>query len=503
MRIAWLLLILAPASLWAAEEFPILTPKPGPAPVIRGPAVYGARPGRPFIYRIPTTGERPIRFSAQGLPASIRLDSGKGILTGTTPPAPGEYTVKLLAENRHGKASRSFRLIVGDKLALTPPMGWNHWYTHYDRITDQLFRQAADAMESSGMADFGYSFVSIDDCWMTRPESPDPKLNLPPRDASGAIRPNAYFPDMKALTDYIHSKGLKAGIYTSPGPLTCARYCGSYRHEEIDAKTFAAWGFDLLKYDLCSYRRVTNPQTVEDHRKPYELMGKILRNLDRDIQFNLCQYGLAEVWKWAPEVDGHSWRTTGDLGLEKDTRLPGFYSIGFRNAALWEYAKPGHWNDPDYILIGVIGNARDQKAPPRRTTLTAHEQYSYMSMWSLMAAPLFYSGDMSHLDEFTLNVLCNGEVIDVNQDPLGKQARIVRKTEDEFVLAKPLEDGGVAVGLFNLSDQPRRIAASWQDLGIQGRKTVRDVWRQRDIGQANGEVAAEVARHGVAFLRLR
>jgi alpha-galactosidase len=491
-----------PASVGQAAEFPILTPKPGPQPAIRGPRVYGVRPGRPVIYRIPCTGERPIRFAADGLPSSIQLDAEKGVLRGAAPSQRGEYVITFHAVNRHGKSKRQWKLMVGDQIALTPPMGWNHWYTYYHRISDELFRQAADAMVSCGMADFGYAYVSIDDCWMTRADSPDPQLNLPPRDAAGAIRPNANFPDMMALTAYIHEKGLKAGIYTSPGPLTCARYCGSYQHEEIDARTFAAWGFDLLKYDLCSYRRIANPKTVEDHRKPYELMGRILRGLDRDIHFNLCQYGLAEVWKWAPEVGGNSWRTTGDLGLEKDTRLPGFYSIGFKNAALWEYAGPGHWNDPDYILIGVIGNARDQKAPPQPTKLTADEQYSYMSMWSLMAAPLFYSGDMSRLDAFTLNVLCNGEVIDVNQDPLGKQARIVRKTEDEFILAKPLEDGSLAVGLFNISEQPRTVRVSWAELHLKGRKRVRDVWRQKDIASVTGEVSAQVPRHGVAFLRL-
>jgi alpha-galactosidase len=307
---------------------------------------------------------------------------------------------------------------------------------------------------------------------------------------------------MKALTAYIHAKGLKAGLYTSPGPLTCARFEGSYRHEEQDARTFAEWGFDFLKYDLCSYRSIDNRGTVEADRKPYELMGSLLGKLNRDVVFNLCQYGRSEVWKWGGEVGGNCWRTTGDLGLEKSTRLPGFYSIGLKNAAAWEYAGPGKWNDPDYILIGTVGNASNQSAPPVKATLTAEEQYSYMSMWALMAAPLFYSGDMGSLDEFTLNVLCNAEVIGVDQDALGKQARVVRRTEDEFVLAKPMADGSMAVGLFNLGDNQREVGVSWQDLGIEGRRRPRDVWRQKDAGAVVGEYQALVAPHGVALVRL-
>jgi alpha-galactosidase len=231
-------------------------------------------------------------------------------------------------------------------------------------------------------------------------------------------------------------------------------------------------------------------------------MGSILGKLDRDIVFNLCQYGMSDVWKWAPEVGGNCWRTTGDLGLEKDTKLPGFYSIGFKNAAQYEYAGPGHWNDPDYILIGSVGNARKQDAPPIPTSLTADEQYSYMSMWVMMAAPLFYSGDMGHLDEFTLNVLCNAEVIEVDQDALGKQARIVRKTADEFILAKKMADGSLALGLFNLTDADRKIEAAWQDLGLKGKQRVRDLWRQKDLAPADSTFATSISGHGVALVRL-
>jgi alpha-galactosidase len=307
---------------------------------------------------------------------------------------------------------------------------------------------------------------------------------------------------MRALTDYIHAKGLKAGVYTSPGPLTCAKFEGSYGHEEADARRFAEWGFDFLKYDWCSYRTIDKETTDAARQKPYAKMGAILKSLDRDIVFNLCQYGMNDVWKWGAAVSGNAWRTTGDLGLAKDSRLPGFYEIAFKNMQHAAYAGPGHWNDPDYILIGYIGNARKQSEPPRLAALTPDEQYSYLSLWSLMASPLFYSGEMGRLDDFTLNVLCNTEVIAVNQDALGKQGKVVRKTDDELVMAKPLEDGSLALGLFNLSESPRAIAASWAELGLKGTQKARDVWRQRDLARAAGKYEATVPRHGVAFVRL-
>ena len=231
-------------------------------------------------------------------------------------------------------------------------------------------------------------------------------------------------------------------------------------------------------------------------------MGAILKDLDRDIVLNLCQYGMGEVWKWGGEVGGHCWRTTGDLGRHKGSHLPGFYHIGLANAQHYEYAGPGRWNDPDYVLIGHVGSPFAKDDPPQPTSLTANEQYSYMSMWSLMASPLFFSGDMSHLDEFTLNVLCNAEVIEVDQDPLGKQARIVRQTEEELVLAKPMDDGSLALGLFNLGEGARPIEVSWRELEISGRRRIRDLWRQSDTGVVSGQYGAEVERHGVMFVRL-
>lgn len=484
------------------EEAVILTPQPPPAPRLNGPVVYGCRPGNPFIYRIPTTGERPIRFSAAGLPPTLKLDASSGIITGTAP-ARGTHLVTLRAQNPHGSASRTFRIVSGDTLALTPPMGWNHWYAHYNRITDAMTRQAADLMVKTGMADVGYAYVNLDDCWMNaKPDAkrkPDEGRIGPFRDPQGNVLPNRHFPDMRALTDYIHAHGLKAGIYSSPGPLTCAGYAGSYEHEEQDARQYAAWGFDFLKYDWCSYRQIAGEDRSRAAlMRPYQRMGDILRTLPRDLVYNLCQYGMGEVWEWGATVGAQCWRTADDLGGELNRIFP----VALRNAEHRAWSRPGSWNDPDYVQIGHVGEARTN-SEPRPCPLTAAEQYAFMSLWSLMASPLFFSGDMTRLDEFTLNVLCNPEVIAINQDPLGECARVVRLSPETFLMVKQLEDGSRAVGLCNQDEVPREVTASWADLGVTGKQRVRDVWRHRDLGEFDAQYAATVPRHGVVLVRLR
>ncbi|HTF42521.1 MAG TPA: putative Ig domain-containing protein [Terriglobales bacterium] len=477
------------------QEAVLLTPPAPREPRINGPKVYGVRPGSPFLYRIPCTGERPLHFRAEGLPKGLALDPQTGIITGKMTSA-GTNRVELFAKNASGEARREFRIKVGNKLALTPPMGWNSWYIYYDRVSEAAIRDAADQMIASGMADFGYQYVNSDDCWAVKPGPGDP-----PRAADGQLLPNKHFPDIKGMVGYIHAKGLKAGIYISPGPLTCAGYEGSWQHEAQDARTFADWGFDFLKYDWCTYGTKAGGTALEDLKKPYQQMWGELQKQNRDIVFNLCQYGMGDVWKWGGDV-GNCWRTTGDLGLEPNTNLPGFYSIGMSNASHWEYARPGAWNDPDYILIGWVGDANGMGVG-KKTTLAPNEQYSYMSMWALMTAPLIFSGDMTKLDAFTLNVLCNAEVIGVDQDPLGQQAKIQRKTPDEFVLVKELEDGSKAVGLFNLSLHPRKISISWKDLGITGHQNLRDLWRQKEIGSFDNTFEIEVPPHGVEMVCVR
>lgn len=442
-----------------------------------------------------------MKFTAEGLPEGLTLDSETGIITGRVTAA-GTHRVNLTARNTRGTSKRGLRIEVGPTLALTPPMGWNSWYIHYDRVTDRIMREAADQMIATGMADFGYQYVNIDDCWMVKVDSQDPEIGGKTRGDDGRILPNHRFPDMRGMTEYIHAKGLRAGLYTSPGPRTCGGFEGSFGNEALDARTFAEWGFDFLKYDWCSYTEKAGGNGLEQLKKPYQRMWAELAKQDRDIVHNLCQYGMGDVWNWGGEV-GHCWRTTGDLGLEKSGKLPGFYAIGLSNARHWEKAKPGQWNDPDYLLIGWVGEA-SKMGIGTKTTLTPNEQYSYMSMWALMAAPLVFSGDMARLDPFTLNVLCNHEIIDLDQDPLGRQARIHRQTEREFVLVKDLEDGSKAVGLFNLGELPSEMKVTWKEIGATGGpQGVRDVWRQKEIAIFASEFTASVPRHGVVVIRAR
>ncbi len=479
------------------EEAVILTPKPPATPRINGPKVYGVRPGSPFRFTIPATGDRPMEFGADGLPPGLTLDAAKGWITGVVRER-GEYVVMLRAKNARGSAEREFRIVAGDTLSLTPSMGWNSWYTHFLGVSDKIMREAAEAMVSSGMIRHGYEYVNIDDGWQVQPGATDPDLAGEPRGADGAIRPNRKFPDMKAMTDYIHSLGLKAGLYSSPGPRTCGGCAGSYEHEAQDARQYAAWGFDFLKYDWCSYEKIARDKSLPELKKPYRLMGAALRELDRDFIFNLCQYGMGDVWTWGAEVGGHSWRTAGDLGWAPNGLWGNIDRIGFSQDGLEKYAGPGHWNDPDYLLIGHIG----WKGRIRPTPLTPNEQYTHVSLWALLAAPLIFSGDMTKLDDFTLSLLTNDEVLDVNLDPLGRQARRVARDGGAEVWAKEMEDGSKAVGLFNRGELPRKVTARWPDLGLEGDKVVRDLWRQKDVGTFGEAFEATVARHGAVLVRI-
>jgi len=286
------LFLLASVGATGQVAFEIRTPVPAPSPRINGPKIFGVRPGHPFLYRIPCTGVRPLRFTVRNLPSGLRLDRSSGIISGKTPKA-GTYRLTVRAANSAGSVERSFTIVAGDTIGLTPQMGWNDWYSYYSRITQADVHSAADALVSSGMADYGYQFVDIDDAWARRLKTTDPQLDGNTRDAEGNIRPNDRFPDMAALTSYIHSLGLKAGIYTSPGPSTCAGFEGSYQHEADDARKFARWGFDLLKYDYCSYRSVSPDLSPAGLKKPYGMMGDLLKGLDRDVIYNLCEYGKA------------------------------------------------------------------------------------------------------------------------------------------------------------------------------------------------------------------
>ncbi len=488
-------------SAGANEPAVILTPGPSPAPRINGPRVFGVRPGSPFLYRIPATGERPLAFSADNLPPGLSLDPATGFVTGALKER-GTFAVTLKAANRLGAASRDFRIVCGDTLALTPHLGWNSWYVWENHVTDAIMRAAADAMVENGMADHGFMYVNIDDCWAVKPGSADPTLQGEPRDKSGRVNSNPRFPDMRALTDYIHAKGLKAGIYTSPGPLTCAGHTGAWEHEAKDVERFVEWGFDFLKYDWCSYDRIAKDKSLEELQKPYRLVSGILAKQPRDVVLNLCQYGMGDVWNWGKEVGGNSWRTAGDLGGSFEKIGEALFRDGFdlyAEKSLERFGGPGGWNDPDYLLIGYLSNWKGETVP---SPLTPNEQYSHVSLWCLVAAPLILSGDITRLDAFTLSLLTNDEVLDVDQDPLGHPGQRAAKTGSLEVWRRPLEDGSLAVGLFNRGEGLKVVEAKWEDLGLRGPQKVRDLWRQQDIGIVDGKFEAAVGRHGVVLVRM-
>ena len=356
-------------------------------------------------------------------------------------------------------------------LAKTPPMGWNSWNKFKSEVSDKLVRETADAMASNGMKAAGYIYVNIDDTWEGT------------RDAAGYIRPNDKFPDMKALADYVHSKGLKLGIYSSPGPKTCAGYEGSFGHEEQDAKTYASWGIDYLKYDWCSASQV-----YDYHSMPavYAKMGDALFHSGRPILFSLCQYGVLKVWMWGRNVDGNAWRTTGDI----NDSWQSMSHIGFDlQLDLYPYAGPGHWNDPDMLEVGNGG-------------MTDTEYRTHMSLWCLLAAPLLAGNDLRNVPPNVMEILANKEVLAVDQDPLGKQAKRVSKDGDLEVWARPLEGGAYAVGLFNRGPNDAKVTAKWSDIAVSGTVRVRDLWAHADRGTASDLFAADVPSHGVVMVRL-
>ena len=459
----------------------VLTPPSPATPAIHGAKIFGVRPGSPFLFTVAATGDLPISYSARHLPRGLRLDSATGRITGSLD-KPGTYLVTLRVKNSQGSASRPFKIVCGDTLALTPPLGWNSWNCFASAVSDGDVRAAADAMVSSGLIRHGWTYINIDDTWEAD------------RDSEGKILSNKKFPDMKALADYVHAKGLKIGIYSSPGPKTCAGYTASYQHEGDDARRYAEWGFDYLKYDWCSYGHIAPHPDHDELMKPYQLMHGELVKVQRDIVFSLCQYGMGNVWEWGAQVGGNCWRTTGDI---VDT-WGSMSANGFHSAGIEKYAGPGHWNDPDMLVVGQVG----WSANVRPTRLTPNEQYTHISLWCLLDSPLLIGCDMTKLDPFTLNLLTNDEVLDVNQDPLGQQASRVVQNGFLEIWAKDLEDGSKVVGLFNRGPSDADVTVKWSDLGISGSRMVRDLWRQKDLGKSDGEFTSHVTRHGVTLIKV-
>jgi alpha-galactosidase len=356
-------------------------------------------------------------------------------------------------------------------LAATPPMGWNSWNHFACKVSDAVVRASADAIVANGMKDAGYIYVNIDDCWQGE------------RDAQGVIHPNSKFPDMKALGDYIHSKGLKFGIYSSPGPKTCGGYASSYKHEEQDAAQYAAWGVDYLKYDWCSAAGVYKPAQMQD---VYKKMHDALVKTGRPIVFSLCQYGLRQVWKWGASIGGNSWRTTDDITDDYDH----MYFNARSEVGIEQYAGPGHWNDPDML---EVGNGH----------MNHNEYVTHMSLWCMLASPLLAGNDLARMKPDTLAILTNREVIAIDQDRKGIEARPVWQVGPLEVWAKELADGSTAALLMNRGEDTESVKLDFKDAGVFGSKKVRDLWAHKDLGEFTDSFAAEVPRHGAVLVTLK
>ena len=559
----------------------IRTPPTPSTPHINGPRVYGARPGHPFLYHLPVSGQRPITITARDLPAGLTLDPATGDIAGAVA-TPGEYAVEFTARNGIGWDKAGLRIVIGPAICLTPPLGWNSWNCFGPEIDAKKIMAAANAMAGSGLIDHGWTYINLDDGWEGE------------RDAAGKIQPHAKMLDMTVLADYVHGKGLKIGIYSSPGSLTCAGYAGSYLHENQDAATYAAWGMDYLKYDWCSYQHIQAPiraiqwaslltlekageaktlvmesvmldlfrnrrdpadlaqsaayrevaikfaafypeQTIasiaakytgssgeqilarikvvrsrigelraeaqkadparfaaiEDEilKEPFRLMGASLAQVNRDIVYSFNSWakeGAADpVWKWGPGVGGNLWRTTGDMSPKWKSIEAG----GFGQNGLEKWAGPGHWNDPDMLQIG-------------NGQLTPDENYTHMTLWCMLSAPLLIGCDMQKMSPFVASLFRNDEVLAVDQDALGRQGWRARQDGQKEVWMKPLADGAMAVAFFNRGETPAAVAIQWSELKLTGPQTVRDLWRQKDLGVQTEGYTVNVAPRGAEFFRM-
>jgi len=463
----------------------ILTPAAPLTPKINSAKVVGVRPSSPLLYKIAATGEKPLQYAVSNLPKGLMLDATTGVISGSIA-TQGDYTVQLTVTNSRGSDKRTLTIKAGNLLALTPPMGWNSWNCWGLSVSQDRVKSSAQALIDKGLIDHGWTYMNIDDGW-----------EQPKRAADGTIQVNAKFPDMKGLGDWLHARGLKFGIYSSPGLTTCGGYLASYQHEMQDATSYASWGIDYLKYDWCSYGDVyarEKDTSLAAYMKPYQVMQKALKAQPRDIHYSLCQYGMKDVWNWGAQVDGNTWRTTGDI---TDT-WESLSSIGFSQTVQYTGAQPGHWNDPDMLIVGKVGWG-DQL---HDTRLTPDEQYTHISLWCLLSSPLLIGCDISKMDDFTLNLLSNDEVLAVDQDVLGKQARQKIKNNTYQVWVKELEDGSKAVGIFNMSETYQTVLLNWQDIGLGNTQKVRDLWRQKDLGAFANTFKTRVAPHGVTFIKV-
>lgn len=488
-----------PKSIVPPVEKPyILTPAPKPTPRLTGPAIFGVRPGNPFLFTVTATGDRPMTFEAKNLPEGLQLDASTGRITGSVT-RPGRYLVSLSAKNRRGEVSRPFRIVVGDQIGLTPPMGWNSWNCWADSVSQEKVLISAHQMAAK-LKDHGWSYVNMDDGWQGARGG-----------EFGGLLPNRKFPDMAGMIRQIHDLGLKAGIYSTPWAQSYAGYVGASSDSENgddfgsninenhrytgkkdfhhfgkyplidrDAKQWAAWGIDYLKYDW-------NPLDPEH----VGAMSDALKASGRDIF-----YSLSNSANWNLRADyaklSNSWRTTGDI----NDSWGSLYGIWQQQDKWFDAGGPSHWNDPDMLVVGKVGWGN-----PHPSKLTPSEQYTHITLWSLLSAPLLLGCDMGQLDDFTLNLLTNDDVIEVDQDALGKDARRLSSVKGLEIWVKDMEDGSKAVGLFNSNEDPATVAVEFKEFGFNKPCRVRDLWREKELGKKSG-YSILVPRHGAALIQV-
>ncbi len=497
-----------PQTMPNTDEKYILTPKPDKKPKINSPKLFGAKPNNPFLYTIAATGERPMNFAAKNLPQGLSLDSKTGLITGKVAQK-GTYISTLVAKNAFGEATKELKIIIGDTIALTPPIGWNGWNSWARNIDREKVIASADAMVKMGLNQHGWTYINIDDAWQGQRGG-----------VFNAIQPNEKFPNFKEMADYIHSQGLKLGVYSTPmitsyagyiggssdfadGKITDSiknnkrafRYVGKYHFEENDAKQMAAWGVDYLKYDW----RIEVPSA--------ERMSAALKNSGRDIVYSISNSApFSNAKDWAKL--SNTFRTGSDI---RDSWLS-LYLSAFTLDKWAPYGGHGHWLDPDMMILGNVTTGSELHP----TRLTPDEQYSHVSLFSLLSAPLLIGCPIEQLDAFTLNLLTNDEVIEVNQDPLGKPARLVADEDGIQVWLKPLADGSYAVGLFNIAhfgktpesyfrwgdEKSANFALNFYKIDLKGNFRIRDIWQQKDLGKFKGSFKTNIRHHGVIMLRM-
>lgn len=516
----------------------ILTPEPKAEPQINGASIFGVRPGKPVFYRVAASGEKPVMYAAEGLPEGVQIDPKSGWITGRAPQNTGDYEITLHAENSKGKATKILVLRVGDTISLTPPMGWNSWYVHSEGVSEKAIREMAESMEEKGLDQYGWTYINIDDCWMGE-RHPETK----------AIQANEKFGDMKAMADYVHSKGFKLGIYSTTWMSTFAGYIGGtapneegdysefylpeeemlnpaqffgrhpsstqrgiaqvgpYWFVDRDARQFADWGIDYVKYDWVEVEMKKNENGIYQRqgdkkvRKSDSITGRFyndFRSLDRDIVISLSPGHNPEEDQLVTKYC-NLWRLTPDIKARWEDLTRAFSD---ELVARYPLTRPGLYGDLDMLQIGPLGKPNRRLEEFKPSPLTPSEQYFQVTLWSILSQPLLLSCNIPTMDAFDLNLVTNSEVLAVNQDPLVNQGYRVENEKGIYeIWAKDLADGSKALAFFNLSDEAKDITITAEKLGKKGK--VRDLWRQKDIGKLTHEFTVKVNAHGAGFFKVK